>query len=62
MLTLKTFPAAKGSRNMKTRLEPFSLSFCRATTQTHTLGQAKGFKRFLILITIARYKKSLRLV
>lgn len=27
MLMLKTLPAAKGSRNMKARLEPFSRSF-----------------------------------
>lgn len=29
MLMLKTLPAAKGSRNMKARLEPFSRSFWR---------------------------------
>lgn len=29
MLMLKTLPAAKGSRNMKARLEPFSRSLCK---------------------------------
>lgn len=29
MLMLKTRPAAKGRRNMKARLEPFSRSLCR---------------------------------
>lgn len=33
MLTLNTFPAAKGRRNIKTRLDPFSLSFWRTDTQ-----------------------------
>lgn len=29
MLMLNTLPAAKGSRNMKARLEPFSRSLCK---------------------------------
>lgn len=29
MLMLKTLPAAKGSRNMKAKLEPFSRSLCK---------------------------------
>lgn len=55
MLTLNTFPAANGRRNMKTRLEPFSLSFCGS--KSHPVFLLFSFQVMKLSALIGSLKK-----